>query len=60
MLTMLVGESLAAAFFFGVLSATLASANPPLCTAPRFPPPLGGGFATPFPKPVLATVPRTP
>src|SRR6201988_3291408 len=60
MSTMVVGESPAAAFFFGALSVTLASANPPLCTTPCLPTPLGGGLATPFPNPVLATVPRTP
>src|ERR1700720_254636 len=60
MSTIDVGESLAPVFFFGVLSATVASAKPPLCTVPCFPPPLGGGVAVPFPKPVLATVPRTP
>src|SRR5258707_1993162 len=59
-LTIVVGESPAAAFFLGVLSPTAAPAKPPLCTTPCFPPPLGGGFATPFPNPVLATVPRTP
>src|SRR5229473_4095706 len=59
MLTIVVGESPAAAFFFGVLSTTVASAKPVFCTAPCFPP-LGGGVATPFPNPVLATVPRTP
>src|SRR6266478_10260680 len=59
MSTMVVGGSLAA-FFFGAFSATVASAKPPLCTTPRFPPPLGGGVATPFPNPVLATVPRIP
>src|SRR6266446_635005 len=55
MLTMVGEESLPAAFFLGVLSATLASAKPPLCTLPCFPP-LGGGLATPFPNPVLANV----
>src|SRR6266853_917070 len=60
MSTIVVGDSLADAFFFGVLSAALASAKPPLCTTPCFPPPPDGGVATPFPNPVLATVPRTP
>src|SRR3982074_1261074 len=55
-----VGGTPAHAFFFGVLSAALASAKPPLCTTPCFPPPPCGGVATPFPNPVLATVPRTP
>src|SRR2546430_15041181 len=59
MSTGVVGLSLAAAFFLGVSVATVWSANPVVCSVPRLGL-LGGGFATPFPKPVLATVPRIP
>src|SRR5438132_56864 len=59
MSTGVVGLSLAAAFFLGVSVATVWSANPVVCSVPRLGL-LGGGFAVPLPKPVLATVPRIP
>src|SRR6266852_8474483 len=56
--TGVVGLSLLAALFFGASAATVWSAKPLVCTVPFFV--LGGGFAIPLPKPVLATVPRIP
>src|SRR5882762_324772 len=58
MSTGVVAPSLATAFFLGASAATLWSAKPVDCSAPRLG--AGGGFAVPLPKPVLATVPRIP
>ena len=50
---------LACCFFFGASAVVSAALAKPVETTEPFLP-LGGGFAVPLPKPVLATVPRIP